>query len=218
MTRFKFCGLRDPAELELASQLGASYAGLVVHAPRSPRNLEPAHARELAAHAPSGLEVVLVTPERDTARLDELLETVEPQVLQLTGEPDAGMAARLARDHEVSVWQAVSLGADPTSQAKRLKELAGTYDAFVLDALTSEGYGGTGEQLDWTSASELVEHLDDVPVVLAGGLDADNVAEAIARVQPWCVDVSSGIEQGGAKDPGRMRAFAAATREQESQT
>ncbi len=218
MTRFKFCGLRDPAELELARELGASYAGLVVHAPRSRRNLTPERARELVAQAPSEIEVVLVTPEDDAGRLDALLETVEPQVLQLTGEPDAALAARLARDHEVSVWQAVGLGADPASQAKRLEELAGTYDAFVLDALTSGGYGGTGEQLDWATASELVTHLDEVPVVLAGGLDADNVAEAIACVQPWCVDVSSGIEQDGAKDPDRMRAFAAATREQESQT
>lgn len=214
MTRFKFCGLSSQAELDLADDLGATYVGFVVQAPKSHRNLTLEAASELADAAPVGVRTVLVTPTDDGDALEQAVATVEPDVVQITGDPARRRIDHVLDASGVEGWRGVRLGADVDATLKRLAGYQAKHEAVVLDALEG-GYGGTGETIDWATASAVVEQLDRFPIVLAGGLTPENVAEAIARVDPWCVDVSSGIETDGAKDPEQMRAFARAVRNQE---
>lgn len=213
MTRIKFCGLADEDEIQLASELGASYVGLVVQAPKSHRNLDLDTARALVDAAPVGVRTVVVTPTDDADAL-ETAAGLEADILQVTGDPPAEAMRQVRTAHDVETWKAASLDADVDATLSRLAGLQTDHEAVVLDAV-EDGYGGHGETIDWATAAAVVDQLEGYPVVLAGGLSSDNVAEAISRVSPWCVDVSSGIETDRAKDPDRMRAFAQAVRAQE---
>ncbi len=213
MTHIKYCGLSHEDEIELAADLGVSFVGFVVLAPMSHRNLDLDQAAELVRATPPEVETVLVTPETDREALDEALGTVDPEIAQLTGHLEDGQTRALARKHGLRTWRAYSPSGHRGTDQDRLRELSHVCEAIVLDAVDPSGYGGHGDPLEWDHARRLVEALAGFPTVLAGGLDPGNVGQAIDWVRPWCVDVSSGIEVDGRKDPGRMREFVAAIEE-----
>lgn len=201
----KVCGVGRPRDVATAAEAGADYVGLVMA--ESPRRLDEETARELAAlAADAGLAPVGVFVDRPAAEVRSLAARVGLEVVQLHGD-EPPSACRELRDGGLTVWKAVR----PRSR-EELHELAGRYRG-VVDALLVEGYspeaaGGTGTAVprSWLGGGE--EGRIAARLVLAGGLDPDNVAEVVRDVRPDVVDVSSGVEEApGRKDPALIRAF-----------
>jgi phosphoribosylanthranilate isomerase len=206
----KLCGLQDEDEIEVAAEAGATHVGFVVQAPSSHRNLALEEAARLAELSPSGLRTVLVTPETDPSAIAEARETVDPDVVQASGDLDPDELADLADEGEV--WKSVGLADEAHATIATVDGYAEAgARAVVLDALEA-GYGGSGESIDWGHADPVRRSIA-IDTVLAGGLDPTNVAEAVQAVDPWCVDVSTGIETDERNDPDKMRAFVEAAQE-----
>ncbi|WP_458188076.1 phosphoribosylanthranilate isomerase [Haladaptatus sp. NG-WS-4] len=198
MTRVKICGLTSQNDLETAVSAGADAVGLLVDVPvDSPREIDVDLAVELARAVPPFVTTVLVTMPKRPERAVELAHLVEPDAVQVHGT-SVGDLAYLAANVDANVVRAVDV---TTEQPERYDSIA---DALLLDSADS---GGTGRTHDWQRARELAQSLDS-PVVLAGGLTSENVAEAAETVEPFAVDVASGVESsGGEKDADAVESF-----------
>lgn len=209
----KICGNTSVADARLALRAGADYLGVILEHPPSPRNVSLEDARRIAAAVDR--PVVAVTVNLPLERLLHIHKMLQPAALQLHGdEPVELVRALKARD--ITVW-AVAAG-DTAAVRRRAVELweAGT-DAIQVDARavadTGTIYGGTGQTSDWDAARALVA--GGLRVVLAGGLTPENVAQAVRTVQPWMVDVISGVEAAkGVKDASKVERFVEAARSQ----
>ncbi|AGB39503.1 phosphoribosylanthranilate isomerase [Natronococcus occultus] len=205
MTRVKLCGTTDEDDLEAAVAAGADAVGLISAVPvDTHRELAPARAAELAAAAPPFVTTVLVTMPETPAAAIELVETVGPDAVQLHGtlEPDA--VATVREDVDATVVVALEAGETDATTAGRYGDVA---DGLLVDTPADGGGGGTGETHDWELTRELTAALDS-PIVLAGGLAPENVADAVRTVEPFAVDVASGIEDAdGATDADAARTF-----------
>ena len=195
-TRVKICGITRTQDAVAAAQAGADAVGFVFYPP-SPRFVEVARAVELRdALRPFVQTVALfVNPER--VQVADVIERVRPSMLQFHGEEAPAFCASFG-----TPWLKacrVREGVDLLEYFRSYPGAAGWLaDAFV------EGYGGAGKSFDWS----LVPVERERPLVLSGGLDAGNVREAIRRVRPWAVDVSSGVESAkGIKDAAKIAAF-----------
>jgi phosphoribosylanthranilate isomerase len=201
MPRIKICGLTHTEDTQAAIDAGADALGLVFHPP-SPRYVDLAQAARLARLVPPFVSVVGLFVNAEPKTVHETLSAVPLHLLQFHGDEDETYcrqfgrpyikAARIKPDFDLLQYAR----AFPSAQAI----LA---DAFV------EAYGGGGKTFDW----RLIPSGLPKPLILSGGLDAANVGEAIARVKPAAVDVSSGVEAAkGIKDAAKLRAFVAAVR------
>jgi phosphoribosylanthranilate isomerase len=200
MTRVKVCGLTAREDLEATVSAGADAVGLISGVEtETPREIPPGTAVELSRAAPPFVTTVLVTmPATPDAAVD-LAGRVQPDVVQVHGDLTPGDLAYLSANVSGDVMAAVTPAgaADHDTVA----------DALVVDSLDEAGAGGTGETHDWTATRELVEALAS-PIMLAGGLTPDNVARAVASVDPYAVDVAGGVEADpGRKDPAAVAAF-----------
>lgn len=201
--RVKVCGLRTPADVAAARDADA--VGFVVLSPSSPRDLPPTEAAELAALAAPFQTPVFVTSETQGDELAALVAVHRPAALQLPASAGSivlsALKGRFPRTRLLAALR-------PEDWPKRPAQA----DAYVLDALEGTS-GGTGRRLDADRVAPLVA-ASDRPVILAGGLGPENVADAVARARPWGVDASSGLESApGVKDPERIRRFVRAARE-----
>jgi len=189
----KICGLTDEAALQAALAAGADAVGFVFHA-SSPRNLSPAAAAALAAQVPASVRTVAVTLHPSQALVDEVLAAFRPRVWQTDAQDFAGIELPAG----VERWPVFRDGA--------------LLPAPLPSRLLFEGArSGAGEVADWSQAAALSARCE---LILGGGLTPGNVAEAIASVKPFGVDVSSGVESvPGRKDPARIREFISAARE-----
>jgi phosphoribosylanthranilate isomerase len=210
-TRVKLCGLSKPDDVAQAIDLGADAIGLVFYPP-SPRAINVAQAVQLTRDIPPFVSVVglFVNPTADW--ISEVVSNVPLNLLQFHGDETPAQCEALANVAGLPWLRALRVAAD-TRQADLL-ESASHYSAasgFLLDTHV-EGYGGGGKVFDWSLIpAELARR-----AVLSGGLNSQNVSDAIHRVRPFAVDVSSGIEVPGAKgvkDHARMAAFVRAVRE-----
>lgn len=198
MTRVKICGLTAEDDLHAAISAGADAIGLLVDVPvDSPREIDPLRAAELARAVPPFVMTVLVTMPETPERAVELTEMVEPDAVQVHGM-GVGDLAYLSSSIDGNVIRAIDA---TTENPERYDTVA---DALLLDAGKA---GGTGETHDWGRADEFVNALGS-PVILAGGLTAENVGEAVESVEPFAVDVASGVESnGGQKDHTAVESF-----------
>ncbi len=198
MTRIKLCGLMRPEDIRTANELKPDYIGFVF-APRSRRYVTPERAAQLKE---------LLIPETAVAGVfvNETVETVCAlwergviDIAQLHGSENEDYIAALRERINAPIIKAfrIETGED-VAAAERSPA-----DHILLDA----GSGGTGTVFDWSLLRSIRR-----PYFLAGGLDPDNVRGAVESLHPYAVDVSSGIETGGVKDPGKMRKFVAAVR------
>ncbi len=202
-THIKFCGLTRPEDIAEAVALGVDCIGFVFAA-RSPRRLSPDAARALRDAVPSHVHVVALTMDNPADEVAAVVSTVRPDVLQFHGAEDDAFC----RAFGLPYWKAIAMGGDPASALRTLGHWPGAA-AFLFDGHAAGAQGGSGERFDWTALPATL----DRPFWLAGGLDAGNVARAIAVARPAGVDVSSGIETApGLKDHARMRAFVEAAR------
>ena len=202
--RIKICGLTRIEDVRAAVDAGADAIGLVFYA-KSPRHVELAQAAALARAIPPFITIVGLFVNEDPAQVKRTLAALPIHLLQFHGDEDEAYCRQFDRPFIKAARVAPGMdllqyaGAFPSAQAILL-------DAFV------DGFGGGGKVFDWS----LIPAELKTPIILSGGLDADNVADAITRVRPAAVDVSSGVEMSGAakgiKDAAKIRAFVAAVR------
>ncbi len=184
----------------VAVRLGADALGFVFH-PASPRALDADQAARIAHELPPFVTTVGLFVDPAPERVETVLATVSLDLLQFHGDEPPELCRRFGRPYLKAIR--MRDGIDLATEAVRYADAAG----LLLDTWSQSAHGGTGEPFDW---SRVPANLDK-PIVLAGGLDPHNVAEAIRRTRPYAVDVSSGVErEKGIKDPDKMAAFMAA--------
>jgi phosphoribosylanthranilate isomerase len=203
--KIKICGITNLQDAEAAVEAGADALGFVFYA-KSPRCIEPEVAKRIIAQLPPFVLPVgvFVNHDRDTIR--EVFDECGLAFAQLHGDETPEFCESLGRP----VLRALRLRDRGSLLA--LAEYKGRMGVrgFIVDAFSTQAYGGTGETVDWALAREVAQAM---PILLAGGLTSDNVQEAIQHVQPYGVDVSSGVEESpGRKDHEKIRAFTEAVR------
>jgi phosphoribosylanthranilate isomerase len=205
VTRIKFCGITRLDNAELAVSAGAWAIGLIFW-PRSPRRCELDAAVEIASALKRRAEVAGVFVNAGLDYVAEVADGVGLTMLQFHGDEGPAYCAEAGRRTGCKVIKAARVRSGADVQA-----LASFHtDYHLLDSYTAGVPGGTGETFSWEIARS---HRGRIPVILSGGLNPDNVADAIAAVHPYAVDVASGVELSpGRKDPEKLSAFAAAVR------
>ena len=199
MTLIKICGLMREEDVDASQR--ADFQGFVV-ASGSRRSLMTERARELMSSARGS--TVLVSSTSDLTLLARLALYLRPNVVQAHYPFSPSELSALAEAVPVDVWALVPMGTG--SEMTRARSLLPAASALVLD--TAAGLpGGNGVPHDWNLSRTVRDACHPCPVVLAGGLSPSNVEEGISRVRPFVVDVSSGVESGGRKDPKRIRDF-----------
>ena len=212
-TRVKICGLKTPADIDAAIFAGVDAVGFVFYAP-SPRAVTPNIAAQLISRLPTGVDAVGLLVNASEAEF-EAIKAIAPITLwQFHGDESPEDCARLA---DGQPWmKAARVGSDFAFDEFSLQY--GQANAFLLDALV-EGYGGGGVPFDWQGIPQTWVSANAHRVVLSGGLNTHNVGEAIARLHPCAVDVSSGVESSrGVKDPVLMTEFIKAVRAADAQS
>ncbi|WP_299424431.1 phosphoribosylanthranilate isomerase [uncultured Shimia sp.] len=203
--RVKICGLKEPAHVAAAAEAGAAYVGFVFFE-KSPRNVGITQARDLAVEAPVGVAKVALTVNADDAFLDKLVEAVPLDMLQLHGSESPERVAEVRTRFGLPVMKAIGI-ADAEDVAK-IDTYGAVADQLLVDAKppkTAELPGGNGLSFDWRLVNRKYWPR---PWMLAGGLTADNVAEAVKMTGARQLDLSSGVESApGVKDIGMIRAF-----------
>ena len=192
MTKIKFCGLTRAEDIAAANALKPEYIGFVF-APKSKRYVSPQQAALLRARLDPAIKAVGVFVNEPPEAVALLLNENIIDIAQLHGQEDAAY-----------LWQAF--------RAETAAGLAVAARSPADMVLLDSGAGGTGTVFNW----KLLQGFPRL-YILAGGLDADNAADAVTRLHPYAVDVSSGIETAGKKDPAKMAAFAAAVRGQDNE-
>lgn len=203
MTKIKLCGLTRPEDIAAANKLKPEYIGFVFAA-KSKRAVSREIAAGLKAQLSSEIKAVGVFVNETPETVAGLLNAGILDIVQLHGQEDEAYLKSLRSMTNKPLIQAFRV-TDAASLAKAEKSPA---DLVLLDS----GAGGTGTAFDWTLLNKFSR-----PYFLAGGLGPDNAAEAVKLLHPYAVDVSSGIETAGKKDPAKMAAFVAAVRKNEKE-
>jgi phosphoribosylanthranilate isomerase len=221
MTWVKICGITNLEDAMTAVEAGADALGFVFYE-KSPRRLDVETAREIVARVPEGVEKFGVFVDGSPEQIRELADQVGLTALQLHR---TGISAKQGTVRDVrsfssrkifSVWP-VPLLFDEEGRFEGVmwfQETGSEIDGIFLDSGNSKTPGGTGRVFDWTKiASDLLWLTKTFKVVVAGGLNSSNVADAMRILCPWGVDVASGVEaRPGKKDPEKVKAFIAAVR------
>lgn len=199
-TRVKICGITRPGDALAAAQAGADAVGLVFYPP-SPRYLSSERALEIRDALPPFVQAVALFVNPDAAQVAQVLGRVRPSMLQFHGEEAPEFCAQFGVPFVKAAR--VRPGVDALEYLRPFSRAT----AWLFDSHVPQ-YGGVGESFDWSLVPKT-----DKPVILSGGLSRDNVTQAIRRVRPWGVDVSSGVESAkGIKDAARIAAFIAEVR------
>ncbi|MBD9558059.1 phosphoribosylanthranilate isomerase [Ensifer sp. ENS03] len=213
-TQVKICGLKTAGAAERAVALGASHVGFIFF-PKSPRNIEPDDAGRIADRIRGQAKIVAVTVNADNDELDEIVSALNPDILQLHGSEDAERLLTVKAMYGLPVMKALSVR--EASDLEKIDAYIGIADRFLFDAKPPKGSdlpGGNGVSFDW----KLLDALDgSVDYMLSGGLNADNIGEAMAQTSARAIDISSGVESApGVKDLKLMESFFNAVRQAEA--
>ncbi len=201
----KICGLKTSEAVEKAVARGASHIGFIFFE-KSPRNIEPDIAGKLADAVRGRAKIVAVTVNADNDDLDEIIALLKPDILQLHGTETPERVLNVKAIYGLPVMKALSIR--ETDDLIRVEPYIGIADRFLFDAKPPKGSdlpGGNGVSFDWS----LLAGLDaDIDYMLSGGLNKDNVAEALSRTGARGIDLSSGVESApGVKDLGLIDAL-----------
>lgn len=194
----KICGLKTPEAVAAALDGGATHIGFIFF-PKSPRHLTPQTAAALRDQVKGRALAVAVTVDADDETLDDIVKTVKPDILQLHGHETPERVASIKARYGLPIMKAFSVR--EASDLAPIAAYKGIADRFLFDAKPPKGSelpGGNGVSFDW----ELLAALDaDIDYMLSGGLNADNIAEALHKTQAPGIDISSGVERApGEKD------------------
>jgi len=199
-TRVKICGITRAADAHAAAQAGADAIGLVFYPP-SPRYLSVERAREIRDSLPPFVQTVALFVNADAAQVSQVIGRVHPAMLQFHGDEGADFCSQFGLPFVKACR--MKPGVSALEYLRPFSHAA----AWLFDSYVPE-YGGVGESFDWSLIPAT-----DKPAILSGGLSRANVGEAIRRVRPWGVDVSSGVESAkGIKDAAKIAAFIAEVR------
>ena len=204
--RVKICGLTRLWDVNAALNEGADAVGFIVDSPASPRNLTYSKAKRLIRAARVFSTAVAVTSTRDPKRMVKLCTELRPSALQL--HYHTPKLIHLIRRREPSAKLILATPILDESSLGSAKRSSHYSDAILADSPSLTGMGGTGVVNDWRLAARIRDSIAPHPLILAGGLNANNVKAAIEKVKPFAVDVSSGVERSvGIKDHGKIREF-----------
>ncbi|MBZ9684598.1 phosphoribosylanthranilate isomerase [Mesorhizobium sp. B2-7-3] len=206
----KICGLKTDQAMAAALAGGASHVGFIFF-PKSPRYVEPAEAGRLREAARGKASAIAVTVDARDAFLDEIVEKLQPDMLQLHGSETPERVAELKARHGLPVMKALPLS--EAADLERIKPFVGIADRFLFDAKPPKGSelpGGNGVAFDWRILAGLDAGID---YMLSGGLNAANIGDALRLANPPAIDISSGVESApGVKDPALIEQFFRAVR------
>jgi phosphoribosylanthranilate isomerase len=195
-TRVKICGITRPGDARAAAEAGADAIGLVFYPP-SPRYLSGERAVEIRDALPPFVQTVALFVNPDAAQVAQVIGRVKPGMLQFHGEETPQFCAQFGVPFVKACR--VKPGVDLLEYLRPFSSAA----AWLLDSFV-EAYGGVGERFDWSLVPRGLER----PLILSGGLERGNVAEAVRKLRPWGVDVSSGVESAkGIKDAAKIAGF-----------
>ncbi|NBB82009.1 MAG: phosphoribosylanthranilate isomerase [Alphaproteobacteria bacterium] len=205
----KICGVTTPEAIDAAAAAGARYVGLVFYPP-SPRSVAPELGWQLARRVPTGVRVVGLFVEPSDDELQDAVSRVPLDMIQLHGNETPGRVAEIRAALSMPVMKAIRVA--EAADLEPVADFAAVSDRLLFDAKPPKNVtalpGGNGIPFDWTL---LAGRTWPKPWMLSGGLDADNVAEAVRVTGAPAIDVSSGVEdRPGHKDPAKVRAFLAA--------
>ena len=209
----KICGLKTSEALEVALESGADQVGFVFFAP-SPRHLSLETARELGRQAKGRAAKVALSVDADDATLENIVETLQPDLLQLHGKETIARVRDIKAKFGLPVMKVIAV--ETSADLAALPGYTSVADRILFDARAPKDAtrpGGLGAVFDW----HVLENLDlELPFMVSGGLSAENVAEAVRVTRAGGVDVSSGVESSpGHKDPEMIRNFIRAARASE---
>lgn len=211
-TRVKLCGLSRPADVEAAVAVGADAIGLVFYPP-SPRHVSAGQAARLLQGLPPFISSVGLFVNADLDQVRQVVAEAPISLLQFHGDETPGQCARIAEAVGRPFLRALRIRpetrpADLLESALDYRDASPLCAGLLLDTW-SDAYGGTGKAFDWSLIPAEIAH----QAVLSGGLNVQNVTDAVRRIRPHAVDVSSGIEASkGVKDAALMQAFVDAVR------
>lgn len=197
MTKVKICGFTEPNNARDAALAGVDAIGLVFY-DKSPRNVDIHSAQKIIEALPPFINRVGLFVNANPSFIDEILCEVPLDTLQFHGDESVLDCAQ----YQIPFIK--SLRVKPDTNVKEIAENFSSASALLLDSFSPSSYGGTGESFDWSLACVKIS----LPIILAGGLTVDNVADAIKQVNPYAVDASSGVESApGVKDIDKIEAF-----------
>jgi phosphoribosylanthranilate isomerase len=190
--RVKICGITRKEDLDVATAAGADAVGFVVGIASSPRNLSVSEAERLIRQVPPFVTSVLVTVPRSIEDFT-VFEKLNPDAIQIHG--DNMRAARCIRLKLPNTQLIKGINTNLFEDLDFASNALKPFDAVLLDSFVEGRYGGTGVVHDWELSKRVKQAIQPKPLILAGGLNPENVAKAVRAVVPYAVDVSSGVEQ-----------------------
>ncbi|MGM0770177.1 MAG: phosphoribosylanthranilate isomerase [Halobacteriota archaeon] len=212
-TRVKVCGMRSAEDIDLAVSSGADAVGFITDVPvETPRKIDLKKAQELVYHVPFFVDSVLVIMPGSATEAIDMINYVRPDVVQIHSPLDIDNMRSVRDDTDVRVIRTFHVPSEgDVSVSDLVAEIdmlssEDLIDGILLDSYVTGKVGGTGKVHDLSISRKLVE-LVDVPVILAGGLTAENVAHCVKQVSPFAVDTASGVETDGKKDAGKISRF-----------
>jgi phosphoribosylanthranilate isomerase len=213
MFQTKICGITTVEDALIVARAGADAIGLNFYA-RSPRCVAAETAENIVRILPGGISKVGLFVDTPADEICRLFDRLRLDLIQLHGNQPPEFVAQLGRRPVMRAFRVGPEKLEPVAEyLDRCRALEHDLELVLLDSLVAGAYGGTGRVVDWGVAQAYRAQIGTTPLVLAGGLTAENVAAAIQTVGPAAVDVASGVEsRPGRKDPVRVEAFVAAAR------
>ena len=205
--RVKICGITNKKDLQAAAAFGTDAVGFVVGVESSPRNLLLSKARRLIKLVPLFVNSVVVTINESLEEIIEVCKYLQPTSVQIHRKMIQSDLKSLKKEIP-NLFLIGSIKAAPFSTIKKSKAISKNVDAVLIDSYFKGKHGGTGVVHNWDLSLQIKEAISPTPLILAGGLKPKNVADAIRSVQPYAVDVSSGVEKKpGIKDHKKIYNF-----------
>lgn len=192
MTKIKICGLFREQDIQYVNEAMPDYAGFILHFPKSHRNLQVSEAKRLVSRLRPEIRPVTVFVDQPLETVIRTAAAVHPQILQLHGTEDNRYISHLREQTGLVIWKAFRIRNDA--------DLAAAMESSADVVLLDNGYG-TGQAFDWSKAVEFSR-----PFILAGGLTPENISEAVSKLHPLAVDLSSGVEQSRMKNKAKILA------------
>ena len=196
MVKVKICGITDQADLIAAITARADSLGFIIEVPSSKRNLSLSQAKKLISNVPKHIDTIGVTTFKDAQNLTHLLQRLNSNYMQIHG--DLNYFLRSNNDFPFRNQIIGAVNANASNSLQLAVAYSHIFNSILLDTADSEGLGGTGKSHNWNLSREIKDRIYPTPLILAGGLTPKNIRKAIQIVDPYGVDVSSGVE----KEPG----------------
>jgi len=206
MIKVKICGLTNLEDALTATEAGADVLGFILY-PKSKRFIKVKDVRKITSELPPFVIKAGVFVNEDPRNVLEILSYAYLDLAQLHGDETPEECEYIGANRVIKVFRLKEIG-----EVEKIEPYIGKIRAILLDTYSKDSYGGTGKTFNWEIAKAVKERFD-IPVILSGGLNPENVAEAIKEVNPYAVDVSSGVEtEPGKKDHKKVKAFVKAAK------